>query len=225
MKVFVIIKTHRVLKAEALHNSQFLTFIKGDNVLRNFRLAMLLVAVFMMASMAMYGCGTKESTKAADETATTTMPTSDTGMDGMDSTDDMSGRDTTTAPGTGETMPDVELPTAPKELVDVYFDFDKYDVNASEAAKLDKNALWIKANSNKQIIIEGHCDERGTVAYNLALGERRAMAAKNYLVSLGVPSSGMSIVSYGEERPADPGHNEAAWAKNRRAHFLASVKP
>jgi peptidoglycan-associated lipoprotein len=75
-------------------------------------------------------------------------------------------------------------------------------------------------NSQEKIVIEGHCDERGTAEYNIALGERRAKSVKRYLINLGVDSSQLSTISYGEERPADPGHNEAAWAKNRRAEFV-----
>ena len=88
---------------------------------------------------------------------------------------------------------------------------------------LDANATWLKTNSNMLVLVEGHCDERGTNEYNLALGERRAKAAMNYLVSQGVQASRITIISYGEERPACTEKTEACWAKNRRAHFL--VKP
>jgi peptidoglycan-associated lipoprotein len=84
---------------------------------------------------------------------------------------------------------------------------------------LDKNATQLRDASTFDILIEGHCDERGTNAYNLALGEKRAEAAKSYLVSQGIAASRITTVSYGEERPFDTGHNEAGWAKNRRAHF------
>ena len=112
-------------------------------------------------------------------------------------------------------------PTA--ELKDIHFDFDKYDIRAGDARMLDANAAWLKSNTNLLVLIEGHCDERGTHEYNLALGERRAKATVNYLVSQGVAQSRLSIISYGEERPLCTDHNEACWAKNRRAHFL--VKP
>jgi len=112
-------------------------------------------------------------------------------------------------------------PTA--ELKDIHFDFDKYDIRAGDARMLDANAAWLKSNTNLLVLIEGHCDERGTNEYNLALGERRAKATVNYLVSQGVAQSRLSIISYGEERPLCTDHNEACWAKNRRAHFL--VKP
>ncbi len=101
-------------------------------------------------------------------------------------------------------------------LETIYFDFDKSLLKADAKASLQRNADWIKAHSDTHIILEGHCDERGTTEYNLALGERRAKAAFDFLRSLGVPAAQMTIVSYGEERPADAGHTETAWAKNRR---------
>ena len=109
------------------------------------------------------------------------------------------------------------------ELVDVFFDFDKYDIRPGDAKTLDANANWLKSNPNHLVLIEGHCDERGTNEYNLALGERRAKSTMNYLVSQGVQANRITIISYGEERPQCTEHNEACWAKNRRAHFL--VKP
>jgi len=109
------------------------------------------------------------------------------------------------------------------ELNDVFFDFDKYDIRPADAKVLDSNAAWLKTNANNLILIEGHCDERGTNEYNLALGERRAKSTMNYLVSQGVQASRITIISYGEERPACNEKTEQCWAKNRRAHFL--VKP
>lgn len=109
-------------------------------------------------------------------------------------------------------------------LKDIHFDFDKYNIKPEEARILEENARWLKAHPTVKIIIEGHCDERGTNEYNLALGEKRARAAYNYLVALGIDPSRMKIISYGEEMPIDPGHNEIAWAKNRRAHFLIVAK-
>ena len=93
----------------------------------------------------------------------------------------------------------------------------------NDAKVLDANASWLKQNDNQLLLIEGHCDERGTNEYNLALGERRAKAAMNYLVAQGVQASRITIISYGEERPLCREKNDACWAQNRRAHFL--VKP
>jgi peptidoglycan-associated lipoprotein len=109
------------------------------------------------------------------------------------------------------------------ELQDIYFDFDKYDIRPADTKTLDANASWLKSNPNHLILIEGHCDERGTNEYNLALGERRAKSTMNYLVSQGVQANRITIISYGEERPSCTDKTEACWAKNRRSHFL--VKP
>ncbi|MDE2596474.1 MAG: peptidoglycan-associated lipoprotein Pal [Sphingomonadales bacterium] len=99
----------------------------------------------------------------------------------------------------------------------VYFDTDRYNIDSQDAAALAAQAAWLGKYPAKHATIEGHCDERGTRDYNLALGERRANAAKNYLVSLGVDAARVSTVSYGKERPVALGSDEASWAKNRRA--------
>jgi peptidoglycan-associated lipoprotein len=106
----------------------------------------------------------------------------------------------------------------------VYFGYDSADLSAEGRAALDANAAVLKKYPAWTVTIEGHCDERGTAEYNLALGERRAAAAQSYLVALGVPASRVKTVSYGKEFPFDPGHDEAAWAKNRRAHFVITGK-
>jgi len=111
---------------------------------------------------------------------------------------------------------------AESQLENVYFDFDKSDLKPDARETLSRNAEWIKGHPTSKVQIEGHCDERGTEEYNLALGERRANAVKNYLVSLGIDADRLYTISYGEELPADPGHTEEAWAKNRRAHFLVT---
>ena len=108
-------------------------------------------------------------------------------------------------------------------LKEVYFDFDKYDIRPEDAKTLDANATWLKSNGDNLVLIEGHCDERGTNEYNLALGERRAKATMNYLVSQGIQANRITIISYGEERPVCTEKTEACWAKDRRANFL--VKP
>lgn len=99
----------------------------------------------------------------------------------------------------------------------IYFDTDRYNIDSADAAALTKQAQWLLKYPGKGATIEGHCDERGTRDYNLALGERRANAAKNYLVSLGVDPARLRTVSYGKERPVALASNEAAWAQNRRA--------
>ncbi len=102
----------------------------------------------------------------------------------------------------------------------VYFDFDSYVLSQLASATLKKNAELLLKNPPLKVQIEGHCDERGSDEYNLALGEKRARHAMDYLVMLGVPAGRLSIVSYGKEKPVDPGHEETAWAKNRRAEFV-----
>ena len=111
-----------------------------------------------------------------------------------------------------------------KLLKDIHFDFDKYDIRSVHTEILKENAILLKKYSKVKIQIEGHCDERGTNEYNLALGERRANSTKKYLLSLGITADRISTISYGEEKPFDPGHNEEAWAKNRRAHFIILTK-
>jgi peptidoglycan-associated lipoprotein len=109
---------------------------------------------------------------------------------------------------------------SPISLGDVFYDFDQYNLTSESKGTLEANARELKRVGDATITIEGHCDERGTKAYNLALGDKRANAAKDYLVSLGVTASRITTISYGKERPFDTGHDESAWAKNRRAHFV-----
>jgi peptidoglycan-associated lipoprotein len=119
--------------------------------------------------------------------------------------------------------PTVKEFTAVADLKDVYFDFDRYDIRPADARTLESNAKWLKDNAGYLLLIEGHADERGTDAYNMALGERRAKATMNYLVAQGIQATRINVVSYGEERPSCRERNEGCWARNRRAHFL--VKP
>ncbi len=111
-----------------------------------------------------------------------------------------------------------------KLLKDIRFDYDQYEIRRVDEEILRENAAFLKKNSHMKIQIEGHCDERGTSEYNLALGERRANSTKRYLVSLGIASDRISTISFGKERPLDPGHHEEAWAKNRRAHIVVLSK-
>ena len=102
---------------------------------------------------------------------------------------------------------------------DIFFEFDSAVLLAEAQVILKKKAEWLINNSDVTVTIEGHCDERGTNEYNLALGDRRATSAKTFMMDLGISGSRLNCISYGEERPVDPGHNEEAWAKNRRGHF------
>jgi peptidoglycan-associated lipoprotein len=106
----------------------------------------------------------------------------------------------------------------------LFFELDSAEVSAEGQTVLQENAAIMKKYATWSVTIEGHCDERGTAEYNLALGERRALAAKTYLVSLGIPADKVKTVSYGKEFPFDPGHDDGAWSMNRRAHFVITAK-
>jgi peptidoglycan-associated lipoprotein len=105
---------------------------------------------------------------------------------------------------------------------DIYFEFDKSTLTPAAQDNLLRKAEWLRENPDATVTIEGNCDERGTNEYNLALGDRRAESAKAFLGDLGIDPARMTTISYGEERPVDPRHNEEAWAKNRRAHFVVN---
>lgn len=147
---------------------------------------------------------------------------------------------TTSAPTTAEN-PGEQQPSTPRtttegpmttDLVDevsrqmqpVFYDYNRYDIREDQIPALQNNAKVLKQNATVSVLIEGHCDERGTEEYNLALGERRAGAAKDFLVSLGIPDTRLSTISYGESRPFAQGHDEQSWSQNRRAQFVAVRK-
>jgi peptidoglycan-associated lipoprotein len=121
-------------------------------------------------------------------------------------------------------------PPAPKEympnaaLKEIYFDFDKSNIRPGDAKILDASATYLKSNPDQLVLIEGHCDERGTIEYNLALGERRAKSAMNYLVAQGIDASRFTLISYGKERPVCTEKTEACWAKNRFDRFLSKPR-
>jgi peptidoglycan-associated lipoprotein len=133
---------------------------------------------------------------------------------------------------TQETPPPAPPPAPPSEesstttiigsgdLQPAFFDLDSYTLRSDAREALDRNAKLLRDNPTVRVTIEGHCDERGTVEYNQALGERRAQAARDYMVAAGIDASRMDIISYGKERPFDLGHDEGAWQQNRRAHFV-----
>jgi peptidoglycan-associated lipoprotein len=156
----------------------------------------------LVALTAVAGCGGK---KAVDD-APPTEPTTESAPQVEEATDQ------------GGSTPSEEV--QPMGLNDAFFDFDSYSLSSEAKGTLEANSRELKRVTTGTVTIEGHCDERGTTAYNLALGEKRANAAKDYLVAMGVNASRISTVSYGKERPFDDGHDESAWAKNRRAHFV-----
>lgn len=109
-------------------------------------------------------------------------------------------------------------------LENIYFDFDQFSLTKEAREILQKHGAWLSAHPGYTLVIEGHCDDRGTTEYNLALGERRAAETMKFLVALGVDKSRMKTISYGEEKPLDPAETEEAWAKNRRAQFVVNPK-
>jgi peptidoglycan-associated lipoprotein len=163
-------------------------------------LALLLVALLVFAVGA---CSKKQTTKVETEPAAEVTETAAPAVEEVTET---------AQPET----PAVKMPV----LSDVYFEFDKSRITEEAKQTLAENARQLNDAGSMAVTIEGHCDERGTNAYNLALGEKRANAAKEYLVSLGVGAGRITTISYGEEKPFDAGHDEQAWSKNRRAHFV-----
>jgi peptidoglycan-associated lipoprotein len=199
------------------------------------RCAHVTIASLLVTGVLLVGCAkrpaTTQAAAPAPTGAATTTPGTSPAAAQPTSPSGGGGTGPATATQPGGTPPATAAPARPSpkeftavaELRDVYFDFDKYDIRPPDAKTLDGNAGWLKSNPNHLVLIEGHCDERGTNEYNLALGERRAKSTMNYLVSQGVQASRITIISYGEERPACTQKNEECWAKNRRAQFL--VKP
>lgn len=121
-------------------------------------------------------------------------------------------------------QPDDAIYVEPVSTVfdDIHFEFDRYNILPQDESVLGRIARWLDDNERVDVLIEGHCDERGTNEYNMALGEQRALAARRYLVGLGISAERLGTISYGEERPLDPRNTEDAWGKNRRAHFVVS---
>jgi len=122
------------------------------------------------------------------------------------------------------TSPLTPSPSSPAvvagDFAPIFFGYDSHALDGTARTALDRNAKLLRDRSDLRITIEGHCDERGTVEYNMSLGERRAQAARDYLIAAGVTAARIEIISYGKERPFDDGHSESAWASNRRAHFV-----
>jgi peptidoglycan-associated lipoprotein len=127
------------------------------------------------------------------------------------------------APAPQTARPAPQTFAAAKEVPDIYFDFDKATIRPDAAQTLQASADWLKSNNKSAVLVEGHCDERGTNEYNIVLGDRRAKATRDFLVSQGVAASRITTISYGEERPTCSEHSEQCWSKNRRAHLV--MKP
>ncbi len=163
------------------------------------------LAIFAMCALVMAAGCSKKPKPGVVPTSTTTDTSTPT---------DTGNNTTTETPSTsGDTG-------AKLQVEDVFFDYDRFALRDDAREVLNTNGKAMLASTSSRFLLEGHCDERGTVEYNLALGEKRANSAKDYLVRYGVDGSRMSTVSFGEERPFDPGHDESAWEANRRVHFV-----
>jgi peptidoglycan-associated lipoprotein len=178
--------------------------------------------VLLVPVLIMFGCAKRPATMvtaAPPPTGATAVSPTPSAPESMQPTVPM-GSDQRAGTAVAAARPAPSEFTGVPDLVDIHFDFDKYVIRPRDAEVLQANARWLRANQNALLLIEGHCDERGTEEYNLALGERRAKAATDYLVAQGIAASRVTTISYGKERPQCTEHSEACWAKNRRAHFL-----
>lgn len=198
------------------------------------RSARAVALVFAGSVMVFTGCAKKPATTAAVPSPSVTQASAPAGSGPRATAPDGARRDGGAAPvsqgparaagpASGAARPSPAEFSAIADLRDVYFGFDKYDIRPQDADVLEANAKWLKGHPSYLVMIEGHADERGTDAYNLALAERRAKATAEFLVSRGVAASRLKTVSYGEERPACTEKNEGCWSKNRRAHFLVKA--
>ena len=202
---------------------------------------LLLVAPLLALSLFLVGCPKRPATMAASSApapgvAITTPPAAPTTPPPAAvtpppaPTPPPSTATPTPPPAAATPTPAPATPPRPSEFIDnpnlkdIHFDFDKYDIRPDAARILDANATWLKANQRNLVLIEGHCDERGTAEYNLALGERRAKSTMNYLVGQGVQANRITVISYGKERPICTEKTEQCWAMNRRAHHLTKAQ-
>jgi peptidoglycan-associated lipoprotein len=175
------------------------------------------------ACLSLIACGGKKRPPAVSGPGSDarTAPDSGAGTQPVEGGPDVRQLDADSARGEEFTLSDPETGEG-GPLADIHFDYDQASLSPEAQSTLAGHAKWLAAHGGAKVRVEGHCDERGTVEYNLALGERRAQVTREYLVQLGVASGRLSIVTFGKERPLDPASNEAAWAKNRRAHFVVS---
>ena len=172
------------------------------------------LAVIILALVFSGACSKKVVTRSDDTAGDSTQSTLNTDNSSLHQEDLASSEDITDSKS-GMSSDEMMM----INLEDIYFEFDRSTLTAESQEILRKKAQWLKVNRDAKVVIEGHCDNRGTNEYNLALGDRRAASTKAFLVNLGISPSRMVTISYGEERPLMHGQNEAAWSKNRRAHF------
>ena len=172
----------------------------------------------LLAGLLMFvGCSPSAATKASGSPAAADAEKSRSSMNGSNA----AVKSSLDALRAGEPP----MTPASSPLKEIYFDFDRYDLRADARAVLKTNSEWLRANPSVQVQIEGHCDERGTTEYNLALGARRAQSAKDFLVNLGIPASRLSTISFGKEAQICRGHDEECWSKNRHDRFVGSDRP
>ncbi len=174
--------------------------------MNNRLLIILTVSILIVAVMSLSGCRPDDTINGDTDTTTVVIDTFPDTLSGVWDTDTLS---------TSTSM----LLFHQEQLRDVFFDYDSDELSSEALETLMEDASYIMETEGFRVLIEGHCDERGTIDYNLALGENRALAVYNYLINYGVQSGRLEYVSYGKERPSDPGHNEQAWAGNRRARL------
>ena len=188
-------------------------------------LPLLLPVLIVATVLAVVGCAKRPALSQASAPAPTGVPQSVAPAPAAPIQESPAAAPAPPAPAPQPVVEAARPPAPPKDfadtanLQDIHFDFDKAAIRPDAARLLDANAGWLRSNGNMLVLVEGHCDERGTNEYNLVLGERRARATINYLIGQGIAQDRLSLVSYGEERPLCTEHNEACWAKNRRAHF------
>src|SRR5712675_3255231 len=177
---------------------------RGGWVISSSKIAKVVAVVSLGAMLAM-GCSSKKTTGVNDGTCAGGIGTGNIG-----GTNDKAFPGGTL--GSGEKGP----------LSDIHFAYNEYTIEAQDGSVLRSNATWLQTNAQSRVQVEGHCDERGSEEYNIALGAKRAQAAKDYLVTLGIPGSRISTISYGKELPACQDHDESCWSQNRRDHFAVS---
>jgi peptidoglycan-associated lipoprotein len=182
------------------------------------------VVIILLFGLSLFSCKGKEIKR--QETAISVPPTAETSTGKTKKQPNITGqesagqlRERTLKEEEAKRLKE-EAEKAQFESEDIHFDFDRYLLSDTAKQILDKKAQWLENHSSAKILIEGRCDERGSEEYNLALGQKRADAAMQYLVSLGINENRISTISYGKEKPVDPGHNEEAWAKNRCDRFV-----
>ena len=183
------------------------------------------VVVLLLAAVLVVGCSSDEAkveTVPAAEPTPTPTP-APTPVPEQEVTEPVT--ETITSEEVAEELPDdIVILNARGYLEDVYFETDRYDLDDAARDSLARNASWLKDYPSVRILVEGHCDERNTRDYNLALGERRASTVRDYLVFLGIAPQRVTTISYGEEKPFAVGHDESAWKLNRRAHFVITAR-